>query len=528
MYTAEQLLADAASYQQAFAKRSADELPQAWDAFNRYMSEVVGKKQTLNISNFCRIGWKVEEGLHQAQMRPHFNISEVFARSCRADPRSQIQAPVQSLTFMEEFNFSKCALRFSDGLTKDRLFTCLRAIIHQLTEAIAFGREVSVEMEVGTLRATNRVVTFHFLADVFAQAGLQPPPDATAKPAYQPSNTFAPPSKDAMSLTVDSSHFRGTVHATDLGGFHDSTSSLPQTQASFGSSKEQLAQREARDRFLAGIGEEAEQAWQQKEMWDHHLRRCMEAEQKDLDWRQAVERDHKEMLKEQIREAKHRRAEAKRMTVEQASQHDFPDFSKPSNVSVHDFIVERQANLRDDLNQQVELKRRQKEQRKALDHELDRINNLACHRDLVQQKLRDRERGRAALQDCMQSWEDTKRIRDAEKAVAEFKKKPSTCRAGLVEMLSSLRNPDERSGREKTPQLQAPQVMEPIQMPQSARPQRVNLGDQLPPTPSDDAISIPMSSRPTTGSVRRFPISAAASLALTKQRLKERGMQRPS
>jgi len=24
--------------------------PQAWDAFNRYMSEVVGKKQTLNIS----------------------------------------------------------------------------------------------------------------------------------------------------------------------------------------------------------------------------------------------------------------------------------------------------------------------------------------------------------------------------------------------------------------------------------------------------------------------------------------------
>eukprot|EP00435_Cladocopium_sp_Y103_P051694 s176_g16.t1 len=122
MYTAEQLLADAASYQQAFAKRSADELPQAWDAFNRYISEVVGKKQTLNISNFCRLGWKVEEGLHQAQMRPHFNISEVFARSCRADPRSQIQAPVQSLTFMEEFNFSKCALRFSDGLTKDRLF----------------------------------------------------------------------------------------------------------------------------------------------------------------------------------------------------------------------------------------------------------------------------------------------------------------------------------------------------------------------------------------------------------------------
>jgi len=524
MYTAEQLLADAASYQQAFAKRSADELPQAWDAFNRYISEVVAKKQTLNISNFCRIGWKVEEGLHQAQMRPHFNISEVFARSCRADQRSQIQAPVQSLTFMEEFNFSKCALRFSEGLTKDRLFICLRAIIQQLTEAIAFSREVAVEMEVGTLRSTNRVVTFSFNSDVFAQAGLPPPPDAPAKPAYQPSNTFAPPSKDAMSLTLDSSHFRGTVRATDLGGFHDSASSLPQTQASIGSSKEQLAQREARDRFLAGIGEEAEHALQQKEMWEHHMRRCMEEEQKDLDVRQAFEKDHREMLKEQIREAKHRRAEAKRFMVEQASEHDFPDFSKPS-VSVHEERFEqRQANLKDDLDQQVELKKRQKEQRKALDHELDRINNLACHRDLAQQKIRDRERGRAAIQECMQSWADTKRIRDAEKAVAEFKKKPSASRAGLVEMLSSLRN--EERGREKTPHL--PQQIESMPMPQSARPQRVTLGDQLPPTPSDDAVSIPMSSRPTTGSVRRFPISAAASLALTKQRLKERGMQRPS
>ena len=72
--------------------------------------------------------------------------------------------------------------------------------------------------------------------------------------------------REFRSLTVDSSHFRGTVHArapvptantrngvasvasafcsmldviaaseaTDLGGFHDSTSSLPQTQVGHG------------------------------------------------------------------------------------------------------------------------------------------------------------------------------------------------------------------------------------------------------------------------------------------------------
>ena len=74
---AEQLLADAASFQHTLAKRNADEVPQAswrlirtasfqslfsvswvacqaWDAFNRYITEVMGKKQTLNVSWFGR------------------------------------------------------------------------------------------------------------------------------------------------------------------------------------------------------------------------------------------------------------------------------------------------------------------------------------------------------------------------------------------------------------------------------------------------------------------------------------------
>jgi len=366
MYTAEHLLANAAG--QALAKRSADEMPQAWDALNRYISEVFGKKQTLNVSNFCRIGWKVEDGLHQVQMRPHFNISEAFARSCRADSRSQLHAP-PSLTFVEEFNFSKCALRFSEGLSKDRLFMCLRAIIQQLTEAIASGREVSIEMEVGTLRSSHRVVTFNFLAEFFAQVGLQVPPEAASKQDYQPSNTFAPPSKDALSLTVGAGQFLGTVKATDLGGFRDTSVGAPVSSlGTSGISKEELAQREARDRHLAGISEEAEQVFQQKELWEHHMRRCIEEEKKDIDWRHSMEKDHKQMLKGQIIEAREQRATSKRLHVEQASTHDFPDFTKPTDISVQDYVVERKMHLKDDLDQQVNLKRRQKEQRKALEN----------------------------------------------------------------------------------------------------------------------------------------------------------------
>ncbi|CAJ1378952.1 unnamed protein product [Effrenium voratum] len=81
-----------------------------------------------------------------------------------------------------------------------------------------------------------------------------------------------------------------------------------------------------------------------------------------------MEKDHKQMLKGQIIEAREQRATSKRLHVEQASTHDFPDFTKPTDISVQDYVVERKMHLKDDLDQQVNLKRRQKEQRKALEN----------------------------------------------------------------------------------------------------------------------------------------------------------------
>ncbi|CAE7027179.1 unnamed protein product [Symbiodinium natans] len=323
------------------------------------------------------------------------------------------------------------------------------------------------------------------------------------------------------SLTVDSNQFRGTVKATDLGGFCDTTATpAASARAGSGISKEELAQREARDRHLADISEEAEEAVQQRELWQNHLRRCMEEEKKDMDWRSAIERDYREMLKDQIREVRQRRQEAKRESVEQASMHGFPDFSKPSSISVKDYIVERRLHLKEDLDLQVELKKRQKEHRKAIEHEMDHINNLAAHKELAQQKVKDRERGRQVLQECLQNWEDTKRIKDARAAITHFKKSPAASGTGLADIVTHLRSETgSLSAREKTPS-------NPTALPKShcERPQKVNIAAELPATPSEDALSMPLSSRPTTGSVRRFPISAAANLALTKQRLKERGM----
>jgi len=559
VYTVENLLSDAASNRNSVTRRGKEDIIQAWDALNRYITDIMEKHQTINVSNFCKIGWRVDASLHgrlgEPHMRPHFNVSEAFARVVRADPKSMLQVP-ESLASVEEFNFSKCALRFSQGLTKDIVFMGLRAIIQQLGEVIGSGQDVSIDFECGTLQSSQRIVTFSFLADYYLREGMDVPPHAAQQSAYRPSNTFSAPSQDALSLSVaGSNQFRGTTKATELGGFSDSGIGLPgmtdfasepeSTQVSHlsprpwhnlkvrgdtdgsmfdpgyeastvPSSNEDVVQQQAMERHIAMLQSEAAYEVKSQNDWQSHLQRCLAEEKKEMDWRNAIARDYQESLKDQIRVSEQKRADGRRNHVEQASMHDFPDFSKAPEISVHDYIMERRRNLKDDLDQQVELKLRQKEAQKLRDLELDHMNTEATMREMQQQRHYERARSIRATEECKNSWAQSKRVNDAKKAISAAAKSQSAA-SGLTDMIGSLRSSELASNSD---------YFDGSQTQRTPRRGQATLGMDMPmqgpgtPRGSSGASS----SRPTTGSTRRFPISAAASLALTKQRMKERGM----
>lgn len=536
MYTVDQLLTDAANNRSALTRRGSDDVRMAWDAFNRYVSDCVYKKQTLSVSNFCKIGWKLEPSWHlKPQMRPHFNISEAFARTCNADSRTEISSDSKSLALVEEFNFSKCALKFSQGLTKDLLFIGLRAIISQLAEAIASGHEVNIDMEVGTLRSSARCVTFNFIADLYLQEGLDPPEDAPKPSDYRPSNTFAPPSQDALSLSVAGSNkFRGTTKATDLGGFSDTMEGLPQSsrasEAGFGpgethanlrgpdnasvvsaTSKQAVAQQEALGRHIAGLAADANAAVKERQTWESHCKKLMDEEKKDLEWRNGLAKEYSEMLKEQIREAEERKAQGRRHAVEQASMHDYPDFSVMPEVSVQDYIMDRRNHLKEDLDQQVEMKRRQKEVVKQREKEMEYINTEYTQQEMAVQRLQAEVKKEQQKQECRQSWSDGKRLKDVKKEIIEYNKKAPSSRLAISEVVQSLHSSLE------------------VKQGASMSPRATKTGGHVafglpPPTPRGGGESGLATPRLSTGSTRRFPIGAAASLALTKQRMSERGM----
>ncbi|CAE7594630.1 polb [Symbiodinium pilosum] len=194
---------------------------------------------------------------------------------------------------------------------------------------------------------------------------------------------------------------------------------------------------------------------------------------------------------------------------------------------VTDYMVERRLNLKDDLDQQdgdcvvkyrasasmesqcqVQLKRRQKEHRKAIEHAAVQAvhGNLtatclcgsAPARRWIASTTWQRRRSWCSLLPDLSASPSMKHqvesdqgsgseiaseggIKDAKAAITQFKKSPAASGAGLADMVSNLRSETScQSAREKTPS----------NPPTSAQPRKVSFSAELPATPSEDAMSM--------------------------------------
>lgn len=545
MYKAEDLIDDAAKKWGTITRRGND-LREVWDAINRYVTAVMQKKQTLNVSNFCKIGWKVEEPvMGKPRMRPYFHLADSFAKTHNLDVRSQVPVSDKYLALVEEFNYSKAALRFSQGLTKDAVFMGLRAITQQLGEALGSGQRVSVEFEVGTLIGVDKKVNFAFAAECYLQEGLEVPASATQAVAYRPSATFSKPSKDALTLSLQGSNQLATmVKATPLGGWNDSgppigsgTSTLllpellpgrPVTGATemtgsaaslpSNSSRQDRVQQEALERHLAEVAAEAAAAIAENEEWEGHLKRCLDEEQKDAEWRRALAKDYASKLEDQMRATEQRRIEGRQHAIEQASLHDFPNFTETPELSVYEYIRERRNHLKQDLDQQVDVKRRLKLAAKQREWEQEVGHLEASIRELAAMRVEESAKREQDKTTLAQAWAKDKQLHHIKKAIEDYRKAPN--RSDLSDLVPALGGSSANGARSMgvgaagaTAHGEAKQVAHAQGPQQVSQPLALPLG-QLP-SPGDG----PASSRPPTGSVRRMPLGAAASLALHKERL---------
>jgi hypothetical protein len=516
MYTLDRLFDDLAK-SRGHAYKSKSDCEKVWDAFNRYITTTLDKRQTLNVAIFCKIGWKIEEFQGKPRLRPHFHLADSFTRVFNLDAKSHPAISERFLTSVEEFNFSKAAINFSQSLTKDQIFMGLRAIIHRIGEAAA-REQVVIDFEVGQLHIKDRDVQFSFVADLYLREGLEVPEGAREAADYKPSVTFGPPSQDALTLSLKGTNqYSGnsasarTVKADHLGGFRDEELSPRSAITNEGTSARitarsdhasecsdeagrRYAQEEALNRHIGKMEEEAAKVIAEKHLWEGHLQRCCDLEQRNAEWRKALAKQHQEHLKNQMRDDEERRAQMSVDHITQANMHSFPDFKEPADIGVREYLHDRRENLKQDLDQQCELKERMRQKAKQRELELELVNIQAGQADiekLARERRDKRDAERAVLKEA---WGQDVRLKAVKKAIEDhhMTRLPKHELHGLVSSMSS-EVATTSPGRIATPRFE----------PAGA------LSDR----------SSTASSR-MSGSARRMPLGAAASLALQKERLK--------
>lgn len=507
MYTLDRLLEDVLRTRGALKKGQQvdkEDYAKVWDAFNRYLTATVQKRQTLNVPNFCKIGWRIEELQGKSKVRPYFHLAESFGRVYNLDAKAHPFAPEKLLTTTEEFNFSKAAIRYSQRLTKDNIFMGLRAIVHQIGEAASRGEQVSIDFEIGKLVIGDRDCCFAFVAELYHQEGLEVPSGAIEATDYKPTVTFGPPSKDALTLSLQGT----TVRADHLGGWAEENPSSPAGSTSFQVMDElvthetgrNMAYAEGLSRHISQLEGEAAKAMSDKDQWEDHLKRCIELEEKDQEWRRLLLKENSEHLKLQMREAEEKRQMGREQYVTHASMHEFPSFTEPADADVREYVHERRANLKDDLDQQCEARRRIKQIVKDQERMLENANIEVGQAEMARLKKAGVMKKEAERQLLAQAWDHDRRLKSVRKAIEEHHKTPGQ-KVELSGMVASLGNTIGGGMSSKNasgvPMLQ--------------------LDASASAGPSSERLSTGRST--LSGSARRMPLGAAASLALHKDKL---------
>jgi len=446
------------------AKMKRSQAVEIWDTFNRYVTHSFEQNRCVNVANFCKVGWTIERRGSGVTYRPHFQLLhpflEAFALEWRKGTRDLAE---KDFAPGEELNFSKAAIRFSNSLTKDQMFSGLKLFRNQLGEVMSTGQQVSVDMELGQLICRDRRPDFVFVASVYKRSGL-PIPSDVADTEYKPSATFAAPNASDLALLRlkgsatgkmgSSSDMPSTADTYRREGGAEVMSVLPEEdpgdtlgdedieraakqhslagRSDFGEGsmasgtsqhpplshrKQERAYQEALDRHISDMEGKAAEAIKEREQWESHLGRCIQQEREDMQHKRALSMQNQEFLRQQMEWNERRRGANRDTYLAAAGTHDFPKLSEIPGPEVKERTAMTKQALKHELDKQVStntaMKRMQKEREKALEarhlqqnqEEMVALQQLEHHKkELTKQALRE-------------AWGGATRIKNLERAI---------------------------------------------------------------------------------------------------------------
>mmetsp|Transcript_78061 Transcript_78061/g.226503 ORF Transcript_78061/g.226503 Transcript_78061/m.226503 type:complete len:521 (-) Transcript_78061:50-1612(-) len=486
------------------------EYAEVWNAYLRYLTSCLEQRRGLHLHNFSKVGWVASRARPGANpsYRPYIGFTDQFCRSCGMAPeavRRLTKPPSGEMCPMEDFNFSKASIKFSNELTKDQVFSGLRAIVQRLGEVIGDGREVQIPFgEVGRLTCRgDREPQFSFSAQYAGDGGAARPGTGAndggggaafrkeAPAAAQGLGIYAggespmrqgPMRQEPVHQEEPMLHRAPTpaplnlAHSASAPGLMTPPASgagrTPTANLTGAQFKKEVAYKEAMDRHICAMEARAAEAIAERQAWQQHQDECISQERDEIQSKRARAHMNLHHLRHQIQMDEERKREQRKEDIATASAHDFPKFGVAETSGSKDFVKNQQERMRAELDEQV------------------RTNNTL--RNLAKQRERTLE-----LNQLQANREEMAMLRNAERAKKVYDREAlATAWNSEIRMKNIWKAIDNHHKVGSANSSHAPQVL-PI--------------DGLPP-PSRSG-SVASAGRLMTGSSRRVPLGASSSLA---------------
>lgn len=462
MYTFENLVNDSSARgKQVKGGETAVNYREVWNAFVSYVAFCMDQRRGVNLPSLCKIGWQIEKkGGQKDVYRPFFQFSDAFCRAyLTEEAKRKNQVPMSGeLCHCEDFNFSKAAIKFSQSLTKDQLFSGLRTLVGRLGEVIS-GAGDAVEIVCGNIgkltSPSGGDPCFRFTAELYSQEGLEPPGGAPSAVSLQaPSfsrdapiealglgvsgkgatNRQAPSNQLSSSAPAPVSSLPPVYEEEQNDYFNDDSASrrspmsggsTPQGRAPVLTNqqfKREVAYKESMDRHIGAMEARAQEAVSERETWSDHVQNCLEQERDEIQEKRERNQYNLHFLRHQMALGEHKRKEQRKDDIVSASAHDFPKFTEPVADEMKDFIQGQQARMRTDLDEQVRTNNTLRNLAKNRERNLE-INQLQANKQEMSM-LRNAERAKKAYdrEALATAWNSEIRMKNIWKAIESHNK----------------------------------------------------------------------------------------------------------
>ena len=257
------------------------------------------------------------------------------------------------LKSVANFSFSTAALRFSDGLTKDEVFTSLRAIIQSIGDH-ASKHAVRIEFSVGTLFLGKHRNQFTFNKRL---RGLIDPDSCEIDDYTEVSSGHSEIHPDD-SVSVISSNRRRSRQPSSVSvavsQARSSSETPPKIPLISGENRKDSAYKAALQRHLSDLEVRASEAVRSRKEWEEQVKSSKLLSELEMESRRKKERENAQFLLQQISDSSSRKKSQRKDEIEETNRLvGFPRFTESPESELKNQLRTNGEQIRSELDNQV-------------------------------------------------------------------------------------------------------------------------------------------------------------------------------